>query len=81
MRQTTTAEVLLDEGKATSSSAARRATPRFGCQRGWLRSNFVGARRDETENHPQQPGNLGMSAKQDRLPYPTIHGRGFAAIS
>jgi hypothetical protein len=45
--------VALDKGKATSSSAARRATRRFGCQRGWLRSNFVAARPDETENHAQ----------------------------
>jgi Transposase DDE domain group 1 len=41
--QRTTAEVRLDEGKATGSRAARRATRRFGCQWSWLRSNFVAA--------------------------------------
>src|SRR5712671_2894760 len=59
MRQTATAEVCLDEGKATSSSTARRATRRFGFEQRQLRSNFVAARLDETENHAQQPGNLG----------------------
>jgi DDE family transposase len=41
MRQTMTAEVRLDEGKATSSGAARPSYSPFGCQRGRLRSNFV----------------------------------------
>src|ERR1700731_2128856 len=59
MRQTATAEGRLDEGKATSSSAARRATRRFGFEQRQLRSNFVAARLDETENRAQQPGNLG----------------------
>jgi hypothetical protein len=59
MRQTATAEVRLDEGKATSSSTARRATRRFGFEQRQLRSNFVAARLDETENRAQQPGNLG----------------------
>src|SRR5512133_703624 len=59
MRQTATAVVRLDEGKATSSSTARRATRRFGFEQRQLRSNFVAARLDETENHAQQPGNLG----------------------
>src|SRR3984893_19166885 len=59
MRQTATAEVRLDEGKAMSSSAARWATRRFGFEQRQLRSNFVAARLDETENRAQQPGNLG----------------------
>jgi hypothetical protein len=59
MRQTATAEVRLDEGNATSSSTARRATRRFGFEQRQLRSNFVAVRLDETENHAQQPGNLG----------------------
>jgi hypothetical protein len=59
MRQTARAEVRLDEGKATSSSTARRATRRFGFEQRQWRSNFVAARLDETENHAQQPGNLG----------------------
>ena len=53
IRQTTTAEARFDEGKATSPSAARQTIRRFGCQRGWLGSNFVAARLDETENHTQ----------------------------
>src|SRR3984893_9276383 len=57
MRQTATAEVRLDEGKATSSSTARRATRRFGFEQRQLRSNFVAARLDETENRAPQPGN------------------------
>src|ERR1700730_14227312 len=59
MRQTATAEVRLDEGKAMSSSAARWATRRFGFEQRQLRSNFVAARLDETENRAQQSGNLG----------------------
>jgi hypothetical protein len=62
MRQTATAEVRLDEGKATSSSTARRATRRFGFEQRHLRSNFVAVRLDETENHAQQSGIWGMSA-------------------
>jgi hypothetical protein len=59
MRQAATAEVRLDEGKATSSSTARRATRRFGFEQRQSRSNFVAVRLDETENHAQQPRNLG----------------------
>ncbi len=33
-----------------------RASRYVGCQRGWLRPNFVAVRRDETENRTQQPG-------------------------
>ena len=62
MRQTATAEVRLDEGKATSSSTARRATRRFGFEQRQLRSNFVAARLAETENRTQQTGNPEMSA-------------------
>jgi hypothetical protein len=59
MRQTTTAEVRLDERNATGCSLASRATRRFGCQRGWPRSNFVARRPDETEDHAQRTGNPG----------------------
>ena len=59
MRQRTTAEVCLGQGKATSCGPARRATRRFACQRGWLRPNFVAVRLNETENRAQQPRNLG----------------------
>src|ERR1700730_3326287 len=59
MRQTATAEVRLDEGKAMTCSAARWGTRRFGFEQRQLRSNFVAARLDETENRAQQPGNLG----------------------
>jgi hypothetical protein len=48
LRQTTTAEVRLDEGKATSSSGARRATRRFACEQRLLRSIFIAARPAET---------------------------------
>jgi hypothetical protein len=52
------------KSKVTSSSAARGATPQFDSEQGRLRSNFVAAPRlDETENHAQQPGNLGMSTQ------------------
>jgi hypothetical protein len=53
MRQTATAEMGLDEGKATGSSTVRWATRRFGFEQGQLRSNFVAACLDETENHDQ----------------------------
>jgi hypothetical protein len=44
---------------ATGCSLASRATRRFGCQRGWLRSNFVARRPDGTEDHAQRTGNPG----------------------
>jgi hypothetical protein len=56
MRQPTTAEVRLDEGKAACSGAARRAARRFGCQRDRLRSNFVATHLGQTEDRAQQPG-------------------------
>src|SRR5712692_11928472 len=58
MRQTTKAEVCLDEGKSTSSGPARRATRTIGCERGWLRPNFIAVCLDETEDRAQQPRNL-----------------------
>jgi len=60
--------VRLDEGKATSSSAARRATRRFGCQPGWLRSNFFAARLDETEYQrpiAQEFGDVGLGGQSN----------------
>jgi hypothetical protein len=41
MRQTTTAEVRLDEGKATRSGAARQPTHGFGSQRHPSRAKLV----------------------------------------
>jgi hypothetical protein len=58
----TTEEVRLDERKATGCSLASRATRRIGCNRGWLRSNFVARRPHEAEHHAQRtrnPGNVG----------------------
>jgi hypothetical protein len=54
-----TAEVQPDEGQATSSNAPRRPIQRFGRQHRQMRSNLVAARLNRTENHPQQPRNLG----------------------
>ena len=59
MRQTTKAEVCLDEGQATSFGPARQETGRFGCQRGWLRLNFVAVCLDETKNRARRAGNPG----------------------
>ena len=59
MRQRTTAEVRLDQGKAASSGAVRPSDSQFWPPPGRLRSNFVAARLDEPENHAQQPGNPG----------------------
>src|SRR5438067_6706067 len=39
--------------------ASRRATRTIGCERGWLRANFIAACLDETEDRAQQPRNLG----------------------
>jgi class 3 adenylate cyclase len=44
--------------------AASRATPRFGCQPGGLRGNFVAGYLDETDNRTQQPGYPRMSDKE-----------------
>src|SRR5580700_6920581 len=59
MRQTTKAEVCLDEGKSARSGPPRRATRTIGCERGWLRPNFIAVRLDETEHRAQQPRNPG----------------------
>jgi len=69
IRQTTTAEVCLDEGQATSFGPARQETARFGCQRGWLWPNFVAVCLDETKNRARRarnPRNVGsgQSTKQ-----------------
>jgi hypothetical protein len=63
IRQTTTAEVCLDEGQATSFGPARQETGRFGCQRGWLRLNFVAACLDETKNR----GSTGRESGECRI--------------
>ena len=41
---------------------ASRATRTIGCERGWLRLNFIAVCLDETEDRAQQPRNLGNVA-------------------
>ena len=63
MPQTTTAELRLDEGKATSSGAVRPSDSLFWLPTGRLQSNFVVARLAETENRAQRlryPENVGQ---------------------
>jgi hypothetical protein len=65
-RQTTTAEVRLDQGKATSFGPARRATRRFGCKRVVaieFRCDGASMRRKITRDGP---GIRGMSRKRTR---------------
>jgi hypothetical protein len=38
-----------------------RVTRTIGCEREWLRPNFIAVCLDETEDRAQQPRNLGMS--------------------
>jgi hypothetical protein len=78
VRQTATAAMRLDEGKAMSSSTARRATRRFGFERRESRSNFVAARLDETENHAQQPGNLGNVGVSEQSKREELRSPGWA---
>ncbi len=65
MRQTTTAEVRLDQGKTASSGAVRPSDSPFWLPPGRPRSNFVAGRLDEAENHAQQPGNPGNVGLQE----------------
>jgi hypothetical protein len=58
MRQTTTAEVRPDGGKATSSGAARPRCSHVGCQRVGYDQISLRRRANMTENHAQQPRNL-----------------------
>jgi Transposase DDE domain group 1 len=53
MRQATTAEVRLDEGKPPSSGPATPSVSPFWLSAGWLRSNFVAAEPQGTEDHVQ----------------------------
>jgi hypothetical protein len=55
-----------DEGRGVpgmkqsqGSGRARRATRTIGCERGWVRPNFIAVCLDETEDRAQQPRNLG----------------------
>jgi hypothetical protein len=60
MRQPTTAEVRLDQGKPASFGAARPSIAPFWLPR--LRSNFLAAGLDETEESGPtglEPGNVG----------------------
>jgi hypothetical protein len=61
MRQTTTGEVRFDEGNATSSSAARRATRRFSCEQRRLRWNCVAATPPRGERKSRSPAETGRS--------------------
>jgi hypothetical protein len=63
MRHTATAEVRLGGSKATSSSAARWATRRFGCEQRRLRPNFIAAEPLGTENKSNAPRIRGMSVE------------------
>jgi hypothetical protein len=63
MRQTTTAEVRLDQGKATNLGAARLSASPFWLPTGRLRSNFVAQRLDQAESHidgSRYPENVGL---------------------
>ena len=65
MRQTTTAEVRLDGGKAASSGPGAAKSPVVLAANGSGRSNFVAARLAETESRalrPGYPGNVGGNA-------------------
>ena len=53
MRQATTAEVRLDEGKPPSSGPATPKCLAIWLSAGWLRSNFVAAEPAGTEDHVQ----------------------------
>ncbi len=59
MRQTTTAEVRLDQGKLSSSSPATPSVSPFWLSAGQLRSNFVAAKPPGTEDHAKRAGNPG----------------------
>ncbi len=65
MRQTETAGVRLDHGKAAASGIARQAIQRFGCERRRSRSKFVAAEPPGTEDR----------AKTARLPGSFAAGR------
>ena len=62
MRQTTTAEVRLDEGKATSFGACEASDPPIWLSTRRLRSNFVAPHLDEAKILPNSPEIRGMSA-------------------
>src|SRR5690242_4562032 len=59
MRQRTTAELRLDQGKATSFGAAEAGNATIRVPTDRLRSNFVAARLDQPDSHAQRPGNRG----------------------
>jgi hypothetical protein len=62
MRRTTTAEVRLDEGKATSSGAARQAIPGFRSPRHASWATLVAPaaqKRDDRPRWHRNPGNVG----------------------
>jgi hypothetical protein len=54
MRQTMTAEVRLDHGKAAGSGITRRAIRWFGCEQRRSQSNFVAAKPPGTEDQVQR---------------------------
>ena len=86
MRQPTTAEVRLDQGKAASFGATRPGLSPFWLPTGRLRSNFVEAHLDQADSHPQQlryPENVGQDRCEGSQPrpcqLPNGRGRGVAA--
>jgi hypothetical protein len=62
MRQPTTAEARLDQGKPASFGAARPSIAPFWLPTGRLRSNFLAAGLDETEESDPTGLEPGMSA-------------------
>jgi hypothetical protein len=65
MRQPTTAEVRLDEGRATSSGAVRPSESAILAANRLVAAEFRCVRLDETENRTQQlgyPGDVGLVA-------------------
>src|SRR5712675_2146005 len=63
LRQPTTAEVRLDEGRATSSGAMRPSESLFWLPTGWLRPNFVAVASMRRKIAPNRPGIRGISVK------------------
>jgi hypothetical protein len=70
--QTRKVEVRPDAGQATSSNASTRPIRRFGCRHSQMRSNFLAARLDQTENRRQQPGDLGKCRLRNQWEQPRV---------
>ena len=68
IRHTTTAEMRLDE-QSNEFQRCEAGNPTIWLPTGLVAIEFRWARLDETENHPQQPGNLGNVS---RIACPTL---------